>query len=326
MLQIPAVKPFASVRSRLLGVAPLALVLALVLASPALADSAGDASERPQQLRSTNAGDVATSVDPYETPLFTPEVAPAHDESLPPDLTALMNQRTGSEEEARAKAASRIRLDAMREAALSYGARGGLARRTWEVRQQLDKQQHNLDKTFNFSALLVSAPSGMLIEPPIVTEAEKNVIVSHDGQEAAVSDTIYKIAHGAQIVTAPREWRTYLERDWGKVQPPPDVLLPKNEQERMSWAKWVAQGWEAGYKQGNEIFQSDIDRLVRDYTGMVRYRWLLAQNMISAPYALQEDRGITGGGGEMRIGDRALTLTGQSELQAKPELWQPIPR
>lgn len=307
----------------LLGTALIALVLAT--SAPALADRGGDAASRPDQLRGVSNGDVPTSQDPFETPLFVPEVAPAADGATPPDLTSLMNER-GTGADPRAVAAARIRNDAMREAALSYGARGGLARRTWEVRKELDVQQHHLDRTFGFHMLTISAPSGLLIEPPIVTEAEKNVLVSGDGQEAAVSDTLIRISREARIVTAPREWRTYLERDWGKVMPPPDVLLPKTEEERLNWAKWVAQGWEAGYKQGDEIFQADLDRLVRDYTGMVRYRWLLAQNMISAPYALQEDRGVTGGGGEMRIGDRALSITGQSELQARPERWQPVPR
>lgn len=306
-----------------LGAALVALVVAWSV--PALADRGGDIHARPEQLRTVNNGDVPTSKDPYETPLFTPEVEPAADGQTPPDLTALMNER-GTGVDPRAAAAARIRNDAMREAALSYGARGGLARRTWEVRKELDLQQNHLDRTFNFNMLTIAAPSGLLIEPPVVTEAEKNVLVSGDGQKAAVADTMLRIGREARIVTAPREWRTYLERDWGKVSPPPDVLLPKSEQERLNWAKWVAQGWEAGYKQGDEIFQADIDRLVRDYTGMVRYRWLLAQNMISAPYALQEDRGVTGGGGEMRIGDRALAITGQSELQARPERWQPVPR
>jgi defect-in-organelle-trafficking protein DotC len=66
--------------------------------------------------------------------------------------------------------------------------------------------------------------------------------------------------------------------------------------------------------------------MVRDYTGMVRYRWLLSQSMISAPYALQEDRGVTGGGNEMRIGDRAVSITGQSVLRPGSEQWQPVPR
>ena len=45
---------------------------------------------------------------------------------------------------------------------------------------------------------------------------------------------------------------------------------------------------------------------------MIRYRKLLAQGIVSAPYALQIDRGVTGGGDEMRIGDRAVTITGPS--------------
>jgi defect-in-organelle-trafficking protein DotC len=281
--------------------------------------------DRPTQMRVVDQGDVPTSVDAYETPIFKPETEPAVDATQPPNLESMVNQR-GSEEDARVRAAAKIRMDAMKEAALSFGARGGLARRTWEIRQSLDQQSSNLDRTYNFAALLVAAPSGLQIEPPIVTEAQRNVIVAGDGQEAAVSDVILKIGREARIVTAARDWRSYLERDWGKVSPPPDVLLPRTEEERLAWAKWVSEGWEAGYKQGDEIFQADLDRLVRDYTGMVRYRSLLSQNMISAPFALQEDRGITGGGNEMRIGDRALSITGQSQLQARPEQWQPVPR
>lgn len=325
MHQTPAAK---SIRNRLTAGLCVSALLVFVLASasvPARADAGGDSMDRPHQQRMVDNHDSTTTQDPYETPIFQPESAPSRDSTTPPELNTLMNEQ-GSALSEQEKAALKIRADAMREAALSYGARGGLARRTWEIRRSLDTSATDLDRTYNFRQLLISAPSGLLIEPPVVTEAEKNVIVSGDGQEAAVSDQILKIGREARIVTASREWRTYLERDWGKVEPPPDVLLPRTEQERLAWAQWVAQGWEAGYKQGDEIFQSDLDRMVRDYTGMVRYRWLLSQNMISAPFALQEDRGITGGGNEMRIGDRALSITGQSQLQAKPEQWQPVPR
>lgn len=323
MLQTRVAKPMLLNRSLF---AFALLGLALGFAQPALADRGGDRMDRPNQLRVVNNGDTATSEDPYDTPIFSPEVKPDYDMNTPPELNVLVNQQGGLEGDVRAKAARGMRDQAMKETALSYGARGGLARRTWEIRQELDQNASNLSKTYNFNTLLISAPSGLLIEPPIVTEAERNVLVSGDGQKAAVSDTIIKIGREARIVTAPRDWRTYLERDWGKVEKPPEVLLPRDERERVNWAQWVTEGWEAGYKQADEILQADIDRMVRDYTGMVRYRWLLAQNMISAPYALQEDRGVTGGGDEMRIGDRALSITGQSELMARPEQWQAVPR
>jgi defect-in-organelle-trafficking protein DotC len=284
-----------------------------------------DSFDSPHIQRSVTNGDTATSSDPFDDMGLPPEPTYAKDATLPPDLDSMVNKRPSdvSPEEANA---IKIRLRAIQQAGLSYGARGGLSRRTWEIRQQLDKNVSNLDKTFNFRYLLVSAPSGLLIEPPVVTESERNVLVSSDGQEAAVTDAMLRISREARIVTAGREWRTYLERDWGNVQPPPDVVLPKNDLEQNVWAKAVATGWEQGYEQADEIFQSDLDRMVRDYTGMVRYRWLLAHKMISAPFALHQDRGVTGGGTEMRIGDRALSITGQSMLQARPDGWQPVPR
>lgn len=295
------------------------------LSSLALADEEGDISGRPDQLRIINNGDTPTSIDAFDGPVFEQEVKPANDLIKPPTLDTLLNTKV-SAEDAKKKAANEIRMQALRESAMSFGARGGLAYRTFEVRQNLDNNANDLDRAFNFRTLLIAAPSGFLIEPPVVTEAEQNVIISSDGQEAAVTDTLLRITREAQIVSAARDWRTYLERDWGRVEPPPAVLMPKTEEEHVQWSKWVAQGWEAGVKQANEIFQSDLDRMVRDYTGMVRYRWLLSQNMISAPYALQEDRGVTGGGNEMRIGDRAVSITGQSVLRPGAEQWQPVPR
>ena len=43
---------------------------------------------------------------------------------------------------------------------------------------------------------------------------------------------------------------------------------------------------------------------------MIRYRMLLAQGMVSPPYATQHDRGVTGGGKMMRIGDREVLISG----------------
>ncbi len=219
-----------------------------------------------------------------------------------------------------------IRVEAIKEAAISFGARGGLAKRTYEIRRELDIRSRYLDKIFNFSRLLIAAPSGLLIEPPIVTESMGAMLIDVDGQTAAVSDRIYNIVRNARIVSAPRTWRMYLEREWGEVTPPPDILVPQNEEEREVWVENVAKGWKLGYEQANAIFKEDLARLDADFNGMIRYRMLLAQGMISPPYALQVDRGITGGGDEMRIGDRAVQLTGVPELMTGADQWKPASR
>ncbi len=242
----------------------------------------------------------------------------------PPDMFQLQEQDSGKDAGTPddPKVGLQIRGDAVKEAAWSYGARGGLAAQTFKIQRRIAEMDGLLTKTFDFRRLLLNAPSGLMIEPPIVSEAQQAVLVAGGGQSAAVADRIIRINRIARIVTAPRDWHLYLERDWGKVEPPPAALLPRDVAEREQWRKFVKEGWEAGVLQADETFQADLDRMTNDYIGMVRYRELLAQGMISAPYAMHEDRGITGGGAEMRIGDRGITITGQSTLIPRSEKWQ----
>lgn len=219
-----------------------------------------------------------------------------------------------------------IRLDALKEAAISLGARGGLAWRAYAIRQELDMRARAMDKVFDFRQLLISAPSGLMIEPPIINESINNMLIEGDGQQAAVSDRIYNIINNARIVPTARTWRNYLERNWGQAGSPPDILRPKNSEERAIWVELVTKGWDEGVRQANEIFEADLHVLVSDYEGMIRYRTLLAQGMVSQPYALQVDRGITGDGTEMRIGDRAIQITGVPELMTGSDQWKPASR
>ncbi|MEZ0260130.1 MAG: type IV secretory system conjugative DNA transfer family protein [Alphaproteobacteria bacterium] len=220
-----------------------------------------------------------------------------------------------------------MRRDSQREAALSYGARGGLAKRSFQVLEELKMYEPTLDQVFNFRALLIRAPSGLLIEPPMIRESLDTLVITEGGNEAAVADQILKINKQAKIVTAPRDWRTYLNLNYAAdIPPPPRILWPKSSKEQSSWNTWIKQGWREGYEQGEQIFQMQLAQLVADYSGMVRYRMLLAEGKISQPYALQEDRGVTGGRNEMRVGDRALRITGPSQFLTGSDLWKPADR
>jgi defect-in-organelle-trafficking protein DotC len=259
----------------------------------------------------------------------TPLGPPAKDEnglSPPPPVLSDLQEVTQGEGAAAGQVGLQIRADAMREGALSYGARGGLASRTFEIQRRLAEYDLSMSKTYDFNRLLIAEASGLLVEPPVVSEADRAVIVKAGGQTAAVADRVYRINHIARIVTSSRNWRLYLERDWGVVDPPPDVLLPRTEEERAIWRDYVKKGWDEGVKQAEEIFEADLDRMSADYVGMIRYRELLAQKMISPPFTLADDRGVTGGGSEMRVGDRGVSITGQSQLNPRSGEWIPAPR
>lgn len=247
----------------------------------------------------------------------------------PPNLRALQSiepEVTLEELSDEANNQSIVRNQGQLEAGLSYGARGGLAFRTFQIAQELRGKDLFLDKTFDFRQLLITAPSGLLVEPPIVSEAEDVLFIESNGQEAAVADKLLNIGREARIVSAPRNWRDYLLREWGVVDPPPDLLLPQNAEERKAFREAVEEGFRQGVQQADEIFQADLNLLLADFMGMVRYRMLLAQGIVSKPFTLQVDRGITGGGRELRVGDRALRITGPSQFKPGGVEWQPASR
>ena len=220
-----------------------------------------------------------------------------------------------------------MRRDAQREAALSYGARGGLAKRNFQILERLGGYDRVMDRVFDFRPLLVKAPSGLMIEPPIVKETLDAMVITEGGVEAAVADQVLKINQQARIVPTARNWRQYLVLNYeSEIAPPPRVLWPKDAKEQGDWNGWVKDGWDAGFQQAEAAFETGLNQLVADYDGMVRYRVLLAQGKISQPYALHEDRGVTGGGNEMRVGDRALRITGPSQFLTGGELWKPADR
>jgi defect-in-organelle-trafficking protein DotC len=252
---------------------------------------------------------------------------PADASPTPPTIVELQNIITpDNPNDVSKESGLEIRNQALKEAALSYGARGGLANRTFQIQRRLAEHAIDLDRIYDFGRLLIAQSSGLVIEPPIVSEAQRAVLVAGGGQAAAVADRVLRINSNAQIVTAARNWRAYLERDWGVVEPPPNALLPQSADERAVWQDFVQKGWDAGVAQADDIYQADLDRLTTDFVGMVRYRELLAQGMISAPFAAADDRGVTGGGKELRVGDRGLTITAPSELNAKERKWQAIPQ
>lgn len=272
-------------------------------------------------------GALATVLSAFLLMGFAP-LAMARDTSEPPPTLAELKATRSSKD---AKQLSNdlpldIRRDAIKEAALSYGARGGLAYRTYQIRNELNQHATQLDKIYDFRQLLIEAPSGLLIEPPVVSEAMDALVIESDGQTAAVSDAIYNINRNARFTSTARSWRQYLERDWGEVLDAPSILLPVDKDEVALWEELLEEGWEEGVEQADAIFQEDLNKLAADFEGMVRYRKLLAYGMITPPYANLTDRGVTGGGDEMRVGDRAVAITGKPALIPGSEQWQPASR
>lgn len=215
------------------------------------------------------------------------------------------------------KTVGAIRIQALRETALSLGARGGLAHRAFAINQILLNYEPLLNRTFNFHGMLLDHN----VLPPVLIESRQTL--SLPGTDVLrVSDRSYIILKQACFVTAAPTWRDYLWQNYQKPEIPDQTLLPKNKGEQIIWDKYVEEGWEAGLAQAMVIFQENLARLKRDFEGMIRYRTLLAQNIVSPPYVATMDMGITGGGDSLEVHDRVLRITALPSLNADSSEWK----
>jgi defect-in-organelle-trafficking protein DotC len=210
-----------------------------------------------------------------------------------------------------------LRAQALRETALSLGARGGLAERALQINGTLLNYEPLLDRVFQFNGMILDDN----ILPPVLIEARNTLNIS-GGDSIRVADRNYKILSQAKFITAAPTWREYLLMSYDLPQLPDRSLLPRNKPERIMWENDLEEGWKAGLQQAELIFMENINRLVRDYKGMILYRNLLAQRIVSEPYVATLDMGITGNGDDMTVNDRLLRITAFPQLQADSSAWK----
>jgi defect-in-organelle-trafficking protein DotC len=212
-----------------------------------------------------------------------------------------------------------IRYRFLTETATLVGAQGGLAWRSEQINCILKREQQQLDEIYNFRALMLKDD----IRPPVLEEGRQELNL--EGCESIrTADQIFRIVQDPCFVTAPPNWREFLMMKFCRPEQPDITLLPKNREEAAIWNCYVAIGWKQGIEQANQIFAENLARLKRDYNGMVLYRKLLAQNIVTPPYVAKAELGITGTDRELRINDRILKIAAVSKLNTNPDTWKPV--
>lgn len=214
---------------------------------------------------------------------------------------------------------SAIRLRSLQETATSLGATGALAWRATHINESLKQQTDSLDQTYDFNQLLLHHN----VLPPVIEEATNDVNLDSN-DTIRLTNKVYKIARAARFVTVPPTWRDYLWLNFKKPDLPDESLLPTNAAEADVWNSYLQQGWKQGLAQAESIFRANVSLLKRDYTGMVLYRKLLAQKMVSPPTVAKAQMGITGNTKEMRVNDVVMRITSHSSLQTNAQQWQPF--
>ncbi|CAJ6615549.1 DotC protein [Burkholderia pseudomallei] len=212
-----------------------------------------------------------------------------------------------------------FRLNALRDAAFGLGARGGLISESRLINQALSTQARKLDVTWDFTPMMIQGR----VLPPVLNRVD-DIYAQPGDQVIRIARTKWAFQAQARFTSRPPTWREYLMNDPGPLAPPSSVLYPRDGAERQIWQQAVAEGWSNGVKQADDIFQLNLNRLTRDYTGMKNYRVLAYKHMVTMPIVAQMDMPLNTTGQSMSVDETLLRLTVLPEFNTNMKDWQAL--
>ncbi len=215
-----------------------------------------------------------------------------------------------------------LRRDAIEQESFTIGAQAGLFWRYQGIENILESLtiMPLLDQAADFNRVITD--KNILL--PVISEARESFEMSADGQTARSSQVSWEIIVDARITTTPPNWREYLYQHADSPTSAPSGLMPYNREEDTLWRMGICQGFQSGVKQANLIFTDRLTRLVRDYNGMLRFRTLAAQQIVSMPRVDEGRLGISIQNDRVHVDDRIIRITDPVRFNNANQ-WRAVP-
>ena len=236
----------------------------------------------------------------------------------PPDLAAL--QAFAPEAGPALPFAAEKRAQAVRLAALGFGARAGLARRGWEIAAMLERHGARLSAIYRFGDLMLRE-GGFEILPPVLAETRRAFRLERTGARAASAERVLRIVEPARLVSAAPHWRDWLQRSWRPAEAPAAVLFPRDAREDARWRRLLAEGWAEGTALADDIFAADLDRLNRTFEGVILWHRLHRTARVTAPGIEIDRAGVSGHETLMRIAAASARIARAARFELDAGRW-----
>ncbi|MBJ8931591.1 type IV secretory system conjugative DNA transfer family protein [Citrobacter freundii] len=208
---------------------------------------------------------------------------------------------------------------ALYESAFSIGVKAGLANQLWNISSSVKSHERELDTIYDFTPLLIQER----VIPPVLSQAN-DIYSQSDDVTLRLSGSLYKIVSQARFTSVPPNWRGYLTFPSidVKTQLLSTLLYPKTSAEKELWKLAMQNGWEQGVKQAQDILSNSLDRLNRDYTGMLLFHKLVIEGKISLPVIAQSSINVTNNGSSMAVDESLLRITQLPSFNDKVNNWR----
>lgn len=209
-----------------------------------------------------------------------------------------------------------LRLRMLAEAASTLGFQQGLAWRYGKLMEACEKRAQTFERVFNFGPLLMDGR----VLPPVIRWAGKGVSLGGDGEAKSV-EASYRIVRPAALVTQAPTWRDYLMAGVPDEENRP-ALLPSSSAEKKAWQAGAKDGWAAGVREADELFAVNMNRLVADYRGILRFKMLERRGMVSVPVLAEGRLAVRVGKRTLDVGETTFRITVPAAFRDM-EKWAP---
>jgi defect-in-organelle-trafficking protein DotC len=210
-------------------------------------------------------------------------------------------------------AKEQARLQQVQQVALEYGLQGGLAQGIAQIDQIVKSNSDYLTRTYDFGALMIDGPYGSKILPPVIVESDKIYDQVNDST-LVIADHSYQILTPAAFAPIQPLWQTYLIMPWVPPATPDAKDFPDKAIEHKAWDAALKKGYAIGEEQAFSDFQINLNRLNRQFIGMVRWSRLVASGEATAPIVTAEMKSVVGGGDKVTIDEGKVEIVGNAQL------------
>jgi len=212
-----------------------------------------------------------------------------------------------------------VRKQAIFDTALGISVKAGMAWQLRNIDKAIKRHEREFDTIYNFSYLMIKDR----VVPPVVTEVV-DLYHQEGDYTLRLSGAYYKIEYQARFSSTAPNWREYL------TFPKMDInhaistitLKARNSEERVIWESAVTIGWKQGVEQANLILEYGLDRMNRDFIGMLRFHTFVMQGKLTMPAIASESIPVTYTKETMAVDETLLRITTLPEFNEEMKNWR----
>ncbi|MFW5721615.1 MAG: type IV secretory system conjugative DNA transfer family protein [Bacteroidota bacterium] len=234
-------------------------------------------------------------------------------------LSEIINEPEKYAQESYSNEFADLRPKSIIQAAQTIGFQKGVEWRYNQIIKNVEKNESDINRIFDFGQLTMD--NGRLL-PPVIVEGNKGVNIESRDTSTEV-EVSYRILKDARIISVPPTWRDYLYYEYKASEVINPAVLPKNDEEQEIWEKHVASYFQRGIEHADRIFQRNLNKMTRDFKGILSFKILAEQNMVSLPILSEGKVGVVVEDKTLDVDQRVFRITKDGTFNNKVDTWTP---